>query len=62
MHPGPKGDTAPTGFLGKKLFDFLESRREGGREETEVLASRNYPGDRERMSRQQTRLGTPGAC
>ena len=37
-------------------------RREGGREETEVLASRNYPGDSERMSRQQTRLGTPGAC
>ena len=27
-------------------------RREGGREVMEVLASRNYPGDSERMSRQ----------
>lgn len=31
MHPGPKGDTAPTGFLSKKLFDFLvkQEGREG---------------------------------
>lgn len=35
--------------------------REGRREEMEVLAYRNYPGDSERMSRQKTRLGTPGA-
>ena len=39
MHPGPKGDTAPTGFLGKKLFDFLESRRKGGREICAVRCS-----------------------
>lgn len=32
------------------------------REEKEMFASKNYPGDGEGISRQKTQLGIPGAC